>query len=316
MTTLTIAPTAAPSALEVLARDYLASCRARGLAPSTIKTAYTYTLVDVFLPWCAANEVTAPGQLTQRALDRFTAHLLDTPGKRGQPLSRHTVHHYVRVVRQLLAWCKTEGEAVTGARPQLPRLPRRVVDVLTREEIDRLEAAAPSERDKLIIRLLADTGLRVGELCSLEAADVMTVQDRRAFLKVRGKGSKERLVPLTPLLVRRLDRYRRARPEDTHSQRIFLAARRNAQGDYAPLTTSGVLQLLRGAADRAGMSRRVHPHLLRHSFATEALRRGMNPVQLAQLLGHSGLRMIEQVYAHLNADDGYEALMRMLSAER
>lgn len=143
MTTLTIAPTAAPSALEVLARGYLASCRARGLAPSTIKTAYTYTLVDVFLPWCAASDVTEPGQLTQRALDRFTAHLLDTPGKRGQPLSRHTVHPYVRVVRQLLAWCKTEGEAVTGARPQLPRLPRRVVDVLSREEIDRLEARRP-----------------------------------------------------------------------------------------------------------------------------------------------------------------------------
>jgi integrase len=206
VTTLTIAPTAAPSALEVLARDYLASCRARGLAPSTIKTAYTYTLVDVFLPWCAANDVTEPGQLTQPALDRFTAHLLDTPGKRGQPLSRHTVHHYVRVVRQLLAWCKAEGEDVTGARPQLPRLPRRVVDVLNREEIDRLESAAPSERDKLIIRLLADTGLRVGELCGMETADVMSAQDRRAFLKVRGKGSKERLVPLTPCWCRRLRR--------------------------------------------------------------------------------------------------------------
>jgi integrase len=55
---------------------------------------------------------------------------------------------------------------------------------------------------------------------------------------------------------------------------------------------------------------------LRHSFATEALGRGMNPVQLAQLLGHSGLRMIEHVYAHLNAADGYEAVMKMLATER
>lgn len=133
---------------------------------------------------------------------------------------------------------------------------------------------------------------------------------------MRGKGSKERLVPLSPPLLRRLERYRRARPTDARSQRVFLAARRDAHGEYAPLTTSGVLQLLRNAADRAGITRRVNPHLFRHSFATEALRRGMNPVQLAKLLGHSGLRMIEQVYAHLNAADGYEAVMRMLTNER
>jgi integrase/recombinase XerD len=301
--------------LDELARDYIASCRARGLAPSTINQAYTYTLVDVFLPWCAAEKITAVEELDQRALDRFTAGLLDLPGKRGRPLSRYTVHHYVRVVRQFLAWCHAEGEKVAG-KPQLPRLPQLVVETLSREEIERLETAAPAERDKLIIRLLSDTGMRVGELCGLELDDIVSAQDRRAFLKLRGKGSKERLVPLSPALVRRLDRYRRGRPLDTHSKRLFLAARRDANGEYMPLTTSGVLQLIRGAAQRAGMTRRVHPHLFRHSFATEALRRGMNPVQLAQLLGHSGLRMIEHVYAHLNAVDGYDAVMRMLTAER
>ena len=64
------------------------------------------------------------------------------------------------------------------------------------------------------------------------------------------------------------------------------------------------------------MTSRLHPHLFRHSFATEALRRGMNPVQLGQLLGHGGLRMIEQVYANLNAADGYGAVMKMLTADR
>ena len=86
-------------------------------------------------------------------------------------------------------------------------------------------------------------------------------------------------------------------------------------GQWRPGWTAG-MRLLRSAAERAGMTRRLHPHLFRHSFATEALRRGMNPVQLAQLLGHSGLRMIEQVYAHLNAADGYEAVMKMLTADR
>lgn len=315
MAKIAVVATVSSSSLDVLAHDYLASCRARGLAPSTIRTAYTYTLDDVFLPWCARNDIAGVEQLTQRVLDRFTSDLLETPSKRGKQLSRHTVHHYVRVVRQFLAWCRVEGETVNG-KPQLPRLPQRVVEVLSREEIERLELAAPTERDKLIIRLLADTGIRVGELCSLEPANIISGSDRRAFLKIFGKGSKERLVPMAPQLARRLERYQRVRPADARGSRIFLAARRDAFGEYGPLTTSGVLQLLRGAADRAGITRRVHPHLLRHSFATEAMRRGMNPVQLAQLLGHSGLRMIEQVYAHLNAADGYDAVMRMLTLDK
>jgi integrase/recombinase XerD len=310
-----VRPTVPPSSLDVLAHDYLASCRARGLAPTTIRTAYTYTLVDVLLPWCARNDIAGVAQLTQRVLDRFTSDLLETPSKRGKHLSPHTVHHYVRVVRQFLAWCRVEGETVNG-KPQLPRLPQPVLEVLSREDIERLELAAPTERDRLIIRLLADTGIRVGELCCLEPVNIVSGSDGRVFLKIFGKGAKERLVPVTPRLAQRLVNYQRVRPVDARGNRIFLAARRDALGEYGPLTTSGVLQLLRGAADRAGITRRVHPHLLRHSFATEAMRRGINPVQLARLLGHSGLRMIEQVYAHLNDADDFEAVMRMLAAEQ
>jgi integrase/recombinase XerD len=304
-----------PSSLNILADDYLASCRARGLAPTTIRTAYAYTLHSVLLPWCARNDIAGIDQLTQSVLDRFTSDLLETPSKRGKQLSRDTVHHYIRVVRQFLAWCGAEGEIVK-AKPQLPQLSQRVIDVLSRDEIRRLELAAPTERDKLIIRLLGDTGIRVGELCSLESANIVSGPEGRSFLKIFGKGSKDRLVPLTPQLARRLDNYQQVRPADSRGNRIFLAARRDASGEYAPLTTSGVLQLLRGAADRAGITRRVHPHLLRHSFATEAIRRGMNPAQLAQLLGHSGLRVIEQLYGHLNDTDDYEALMRILAVDK
>ena len=75
----------ATSSLEVLVEDYLASCRARGLALSTINQAYRYSLVDVFLPWCARANVTTTAQLDQRALDRFTGDLLNEPGKHGKP---------------------------------------------------------------------------------------------------------------------------------------------------------------------------------------------------------------------------------------
>lgn len=298
--------------MERLVDDFLASCRARGLSPATLNRGYGPPLKRVFLPWCALNGIESVEQLDQRVLDRFTSTLLTEGAVAGRPLSRFSVHSYARTVSQFLGWAKREGETVV-AKPQLPRLPRRVIDVLSRDEIDAMEAAAPTERDKLIIRILADTGMRVGELCGLRA-NAAVRNDRRVYLKVRGKGDQERLVPAPPALLRRIERYERARPDDATSDRLFVSLRRsrNRQGHDA-LTESGVLQLVHGAAERAGITKRVHPHLLRHSFVTEALRRGMNPIQLTRIVGHESLRMIERVYSHLTPDDGYDALMTMLA---
>jgi len=76
-----------------------------------------------------------------------------------------------------------------------------------------------------------------------------------------------------------------------------------------------VAQLLRTAAWNAGIEKRVYPHLLRHSFATWQLSRGMNPIQLAQILGHSSLAMIQTVYAHLSPQDAHAALLKTLTEE-
>jgi integrase len=185
--------------------------------------------------------------------------------------------------------------------------------VLSREEIAAMEDAAQTERDKIIVRTLGDTGIRVGELVALRPPDLQ-VQGRNQYLKIRGKGSRERLVPLPPALYRRLRRYAdRSRPDDTNSDRLFLALRRSPLGTFDALTTSGVSQLLHALAVAAGIKKRVHPHLLRHSFATWALTRGMNPLTLAQILGHSSLVMIQNVYAHLTPADAYDALLKVLA---
>jgi integrase/recombinase XerD len=299
--------------LERAVDDYLSSCRARGLSPRTM-TAYSNPLLHVFLPWCAEQGIVEVGQLDQRALDRFTARLLDVGGAKGA-LSKFSVAAYVRPVRQLLVWARKEGEAVAG-QPQLPRLPRRVLDVLSREEIARLEEAAVAERDQLIIRVLADTGMRVGELVGL-GADAFVRQGRDAYLRVQGKGERERLVPVAPSLVRRIERHLRSRRKDTYSDRLFLALRRGRDGVYAALTVSGVEQLVRVAAENAGLDvKRVHPHALRHAYVTHALRGGMNPMLVAQVVGHSSLRMIEQVYSHLTVSDAHAAMMRLLTQEK
>lgn len=301
--------------LSRLVDDYLMSCRARGLAPNTVQVSYGYPLRGVLLPWCAQQGVTDLAGLDARHVDAFTVHVHEAGGRGGAAISKASVHAYLRAVRGFLGWCQKEGEAV-AARPALPRLPRRTLDVLDREEIARLETAAPTERDRLIIRILGDCGLRAAELCQLTVDDVVR-HDRQAFLRVHGKGERDRLVPLPPALLRRLDRYvKGTRPAAATSPRLFVALRRGPSGGYPPLTPSGVLQLVRSAALRDGISKPVYTHLLRHSFITNALRGGMNPMMVAQVAGHTSLRMIERVYSHLDQADAYEAMIRLLTTEK
>jgi integrase/recombinase XerD len=305
---------AASTALERLVEEYLAACRARGLAIRTVREAYRYPLHEVFLPFCAQEGIEEPGQVTARVLDRLTTRLLDDGGRRGA-LSKFTVASYVRSINAFLSWARREGEVAEGVKAQAPKLPRRLLDVLSREEIGRLEDAAKTERDKLIVRVLADAGLRVTELTSLRVNDLIE-RDRRVYLRVRGKGDRERDVPVMPQLGRRLRRHvERGRPRGTVSDRVFLGLRRGRSGDHEPLTRSGIDQLIRMLGEEAGLEKRVHPHLLRHSFATWALTRGMNPVQLAQIMGHSSLAMIQSVYAHLTPQDAYLALEQIVRAD-
>ena len=180
----------------------------------------------------------------------------------------------------------------------------------------RSRRGAASERDRIFIRLLGDCGLRASELCSLEPGDIVR-HDRQAYIRVRGKGERERLVPLPPAFLRRLDRdIRDTRAIDSRHDQLFLSMRMGRSGDYEPLTRNGLLQALDTAAKRAGLTaRRVHPQLLRHnSFITNALRAGVNSLVLSRIVRHSSLRMIKQVYSHLNASDSYGAMIPDLLA--
>jgi len=122
-------------------------------------------------------------------------------------------------------------------------------------------------------------------------------------------------VPVQPGLYIRLERYaRRTRPEDTSSAALFLTLTR-ASGEYQPLAETSVEHLVRYLGRRAGLDKRIYPHLLRHSFATQMLRRGMNPIQLKDILGHSSLAMLDRVYSHLAPTDAYQALIEALREE-
>jgi integrase/recombinase XerD len=299
-----------PSPLTLLADDYLSNCSARGLSPRSDRQ-YTYSIRSVFLPWCEREGITDLAQLDHRAADRFTAELLSRTTAAGQPLSRFTIATYIRPIRLLLNWASREGETVK-ATPQLPRRGRPIRDVLTRAELEQLEQAMPRERDKLIIRVFSDCGLRLEELTRLKAGDLIR-GGRQAHFRVHGKRDRIRDVPVPPNVLRRLDRLIAGRPEERSSEAIFLSHRRGRLGVHDALTVGGVYQVVKEAVARAGISKRVYPHLLRHSWMTEMIRCGMNVVQLSFIAGASP-DVIAQHYAHLTREDAYQAMIAALTS--
>ncbi|HUY56555.1 MAG TPA: tyrosine-type recombinase/integrase [Candidatus Micrarchaeaceae archaeon] len=312
MPKLSVVETPIPAAIATLAADFLADCRARGLSVRSVEH-YANSLEWHFLPWCAREGVADPSQLTTQLAGRFTTHLLEEGGKHGQPLARASVRSYVQGVRVFLGWAgSAEGGAVTvGASPKLPKANKPLFDVLNRSELQAMEDAAKTERDKLILRLLADCGIRLGELLGMRAEDIREARKGEFGILVHGKGAKDRLVPVAPALYRRLRHYlagRRAEGQD----RVFASLRKGADGRHAPLTDSGVEQVIRLLAKEAGITKRVYPHLIRHSFATEWLRKGGNIISLQRVLGHADLSMIQGVYAHLDSSDDYQAAMAVL----
>src|SRR5256886_1268484 len=140
---------------ERLIGDFEASAQASGLAFRTVEH-YSDVLRRVLLGYCTENGI-EPTALTKRDLERLSAGLLQA----GR--SRQSVKTYMSAINRFLKWCSEEGELAALRGPE-PKVGRRILDVLSREEIRQIEDAAVTDRDKLIVRVLADTGIRVGEL--------------------------------------------------------------------------------------------------------------------------------------------------------
>lgn len=195
---------------------------------------------------------------------------------------------------------KNPAEGVPDVKIQKTTAPRS----LTKNELYRLRRkvhAGGNKRDIAIFELLANTGVRVGELCALELDDV-EISERKGSITVRqGKGGKFRTVPLNKDARSALRDYLEARPASA-SRKVFL-------GERGPLTPSGVFRILKKYALQAGLPD-VSPHTLRHTFAKRLLDAGEDLVEVARLLGHANINTTA-VYTQPTEEDMQRAVEKL-----
>ena len=179
-----------------------------------------------------------------------------------------------------------------------PKPARRLPDVLTTDEIDRILAAIDTStpkgiRDVAMLELLYSCGLRVSELVSLRLGDLFFGE---GYIRVVGKGDKQRLVPISDVARERVMRYLDERqPARTSEEVLFL----NNRGKG--LTRVMIFTILKEAARRADIEKRISPHTLRHSFATHLLEGGAGIRQVQELLGHENI-LTTEIYTHLDSE--------------
>jgi integrase/recombinase XerD len=311
-----------------LVEDYLDDCKngKRRLSALTVDQSYKFPLKDIFLPYCETAGIKTLADLgeAEDLFDRLTVAVQRRTRRDGKPLSPFSVKAYMGAIRSFLRWTekKRGGPRVEVEMPETPDVE---FEVLTIQEIDAMEQAARTARDKVLVRALADTGLRVSELLGLTLDDVLEVDHGRQkayFLHVRGKGSrgkgpKHRDVPIERQLYRRLrDLARENASLDSRSDKLFLGLRRRPGGEIVALTRSGVDQVIRSLGERARIKKRVYPHLLRHTYITMAANSSMPLKSLMDIVGHSSLGMITRVYAHKQPAAAYAAQIEFLRGLR
>ena len=279
--------------------DYLAV--ERGLSPNTLE-AYRRDLRR-YAAYLAERGIADPAAAVEDDIAGFVAHLSSSEYRPGHGYRPSSVARALAAVRSFHRFLVMEGEARADpaegvARPKVPRnLPRP----LSVDEVAALVAAPGDDdpvalRDRAILETLYGAGLRISELVALDVDDVDLEE---GSVRAVGKGSKERIVPLGRYAVRALEAYRtRSRPA-LAGPRTRGALFLNTRGGR--LTRQGCTNIIKATARRAGIRKRVTPHMLRHSFATHLLEGGADVRVVQELLGHASLATT-QIYTLVTKD--------------
>ncbi|RFZ42691.1 Tyrosine recombinase XerC [Mycobacterium marinum] len=270
--------------LAALLPSWQLALRAERKSPATVAN-YSEGVTG-FLRWC--EQTATEPVIAKTTVLAFTAALLEAGAEAATARARHMA------LRRFAAWLADEGEIdanpLMGVKP--PKLDAKVVNALTDDQLRSLIKACAGKqlidrRDEAIVRLMAETGLRAGEVVGLQVAD-LDLQQGRAVVR-RGKGGKGRIVPFGPQTAAALDRYARAR----RTHRLSATEAFWLGGGGQTFSYGGLDKALKARARAAGIEN-FHLHLMRHTAATRWLRAGGSEGGLMNVAGWSTRSMLDR----------------------
>jgi site-specific recombinase XerD len=286
------------------------------LAPRSVDMA-SHTLRQ-FAGWLVANtEVTVVADIRRAHIEDYKVWLAGRPGTKGPTMSKNTQRQRLRMIRifleRLIDWDWPDAPSRNPIlHGDIPPRPEPLPKFLTDQDAAKLMAAARAHhlpRYRIVVEMLARTGLRASELCDLAADAVTRIGDAHWLRVPVGKLRNDRFIPLHPDLVVLLAEWTATNAEHIRRQRRLIA------DHHAPIDRRTVHRIVATTARKAGIGH-VHPHQLRHTLATQAINRGMRLEAIAALLGHRSMEMT-LTYARI-ADrvvaDEYEAVTAQIDA--
>jgi site-specific recombinase XerD len=274
-------------------------------APNTIENYGRY--LEKFLIWA---KIESPEEINDDLIRNFRLYLNRFQNEKGQSLKKITQNYYIIALRCFLKYlAKRDVETLQAEKVEIGKTPEREVDFLENSEMERiLESAGgtsfKSLRDRSIMELLYSAGLRVSELVSINREKLNL---KSGELSVRGKGSKIRVVFISDTAKKSLEEYLKKRDDvdpalfvrDIKKLKKFESSKKESKkSDSLRLTPRSVQRIVKYYATKAGIVKDVHPHTLRHSFATDMLINGADIRSVQAMLGHSSINTT-QIYTHV-----------------
>lgn len=271
--------------------EFLIEQRVRGNSPKTL--IYYESVLTFFIDYLGSSFDIS--EITLRTCKEYYLYLIESKAIRSV-----SVQSYIRGLRAFLRWLYDNEYIVTNIceRFKLPKATRNLIDVLSDEEIQRLlDTLSGSEwltvRNRLIVALMLDSGLRLNEVVTLRPSSVH-YKDR--YLIVTGKGDKQRTVPFGDFTAQTFGEYLDHIKFANVNEALIIKASETLCG-FEPITESTIKNMFRKLKTRSNIPR-LYPHLLRHTFATRYLENGGNIYTLQAILGHTSLDMVKK-YLHL-----------------
>lgn len=269
----------------------------RGLSPNTVK-AYTAD-IEGFYEFLRHRGVTLR--------DASSSDISDYIISVSDYLSKRSQARLLSSLNSFFYYLVSEGERKDNPSSAVdsPKLGKYLPVVLSVEEVCAILKAAPNERDRAILEVLYGCGLRVSEVCSLKISEVYL---KDMFVKVMGKGSKERLVPMAPSTASAIMDYLSVRPGSDAGCEDVLFLNRFGRA----LSRVAVFKMVKSVALVAGVDKNLSPHTFRHSFATHLIENGADLRVVQEMLGHESI-LTTEIYTHVDSATWQREIKEIIS---